>query len=295
MIAPPVRLPSVNKDSGRRQRSALAERRAWVLPRVRLARVSDRPIAALIAATLVLTACAQNNGSNPNVVGKWTNSGTACADYHNVEFLKDGVAIFDGVIGKYSFLSDHRMKIDGPSGAVVASVTVSSGMMTIASEPMCRDTMTFRKVATFDLIKPDGQERLLVPLLIGQDDAAAKKLLLDAGLKVQTKAVASEANPVGRVVDQEPKAGANTERGATVTISVSSGAPATEVPAQIPVPLVRGRTANDAANILGQAGFRTASRTESSSDFASGVVIRTEPPAGTPTDRSSVVTLIVSR
>jgi serine/threonine-protein kinase len=199
-----------------------------------------------------------------------------------------------------------------------------------------------------------GAQQVPVPLVVGRDEAAARKLLEDAGLKVQKKDVTDEANPVGKVVDQDPKAGAQADRGSTVTISVSSGVPSVEVPdvrnrpldlatdalrvvglnvkpntvnsdrppntvldqdpapgkqvpkgsdvtltvskgaAQVLVPNVGGRDAADAANQLGQLGFVTNSRTDNSNDVGSGKVIRTEPAAGTPLDKGSVVTLIVS-
>jgi beta-lactam-binding protein with PASTA domain/tRNA A-37 threonylcarbamoyl transferase component Bud32 len=199
-----------------------------------------------------------------------------------------------------------------------------------------------------------GAEQVPVPLVVGQDEAGARKLLEDAGLKVQRKDVTDEANRAGQVVDQDPKAGAQIDRGATVTISVSSGVPSVEVPdvrnrsldaatdalravglnvkpnpvnsdkppntvleqdpapgkqapkgsdvtltvskgaAQVLVPNVGGRDAADAANQLGQLGFVTNSRTDNSNDVQAGRVIRTEPASGTPLDKGSVVTLIVS-
>ncbi len=73
-----------------------------------------------------------------------------------------------------------------------------------------------------------------------------------------------------------------------MTLTVSKG------PEQIAVPNVRGRTSSEAANILGQAGFRTTTRNEASNDFDPGQVIRTEPAAGTPLERNSVIALFVS-
>ncbi len=200
-----------------------------------------------------------------------------------------------------------------------------------------------------------GAEEVTVPQLIGRNEADADRQLREAGLKVQRREVQDEVNPAGQVTAQDPLANTRVRKGATVTISVSTGAPIIDVPdvrrrpadaatealvtagfrvvpnlvnsdtvepntvidqapapgtrqpkgsnitltiskgvEQIPVPNVRGLASSDAANRLGQAGFRTTSRTESSSDFSQGEVIRTEPASGTPLDKNSVVTLIVS-
>ena len=199
-----------------------------------------------------------------------------------------------------------------------------------------------------------GAEEVTVPQVIGRTEVDANRELNTAGLKVARREVQDEVNPVGQVTNQDPLANTQVRRGATVTLSVSTGAPIVDVPdvrnrtadvarealttagfkvdlkpvnsdkdpntvldqapaagtkapkgslvtltvskgvEQIPVPNVRGRTSSDAANVLGQAGFRTTSRTESSVDFDAGQVIRTEPALGTPLERNSVVTMIVS-
>jgi len=197
-------------------------------------------------------------------------------------------------------------------------------------------------------------QQVSVPLVIGKTEADARRDLADAGLKVRKNEVQDEVNPAGQVTGQDPLANVPVKKGATVTISVSSGAPIQEVPdvrgrtldaandvlatagfrvttnpvnsdkapntvldqlpaagdrkpkgstitltvskgvEQIPVPNVRGRTASDAANQLGQAGFRTTTRNDASNDLDPGLVIRTEPAAGTPLERNSTVTLVVS-
>ncbi len=199
-----------------------------------------------------------------------------------------------------------------------------------------------------------GTEEVTVPQVIGRPEADAERELRTAGLKVQRREVQDEVNPVGQVTAQDPLANTAVKKGATVTISVSSGPPIVEIPdvrnrtldaaretlttagfrvavnsvnsdldpntvidqapapggraakgsvvtlnvskgvEQIPVPNVRGLSANEASALLGEAGFRTASRNESSNGLDPGDVIRTEPASGTPLERNSVVTLVVS-
>ncbi len=199
-----------------------------------------------------------------------------------------------------------------------------------------------------------GTEEVTVPQLIGRPEADAERELRTAGLKVRRSEVPDEVNKAGQVTAQVPLANTQVRRGATVTISVSTGAPIVNIPdvrnqttdmaretltaagfkvevkqvnsdkdpntvleqapaggtkaargsvvtltaskgvEQILVPNVRGRTSSDAANLLGQAGFRTTTRTEASVDFDPGKVIRTEPAAGTHLDRNTQIVLFVS-
>ncbi len=73
-----------------------------------------------------------------------------------------------------------------------------------------------------------------------------------------------------------------------MTLVVSNG------PEQIRVPDVRNLPEGEAANALGQAGFRTASRPDSSLNVPAGRVIDTEPAARSSLNRGDTVTLIVS-
>ena len=199
-----------------------------------------------------------------------------------------------------------------------------------------------------------GAEEVTVPSVIGQPEAAARQQLEDLGLEVRKEDFPDDQRPAGQVVDQDPKLGARVNKGSTVTIRVSTGAPEVDVPdvrnrsleaatqaleaakfvvrttfeendsvrpnvvfdqnpkpgkarrgsevmltvsrgpGEVPVPDVSGRDVDEAANILGQAGFRTSSRQETNATVGAGKVIRTEPAVGTPLEKGSTVALIVS-
>ena len=95
------------------------------------------------------------------------------------------------------------------------------------------------------------------------------------------------AAAIDTVIDQDPKPGPG-KRGATITLVVSNG------PDQVRVPEVRGRPEGEAANLLGQSGFLTRTSVEQSATVGAGLVIRTEPDAGTRLDKGETVTLVVS-
>ena len=83
------------------------------------------------------------------------------------------------------------------------------------------------------------------------------------GSRCKTVRRTDAAAAVDAVIDQDPKPGPG-KRGATITLVVSNG------PEQVRVPEVRGRPEGEAANLLGQAGFKTRTSTEQSADRGRG-------------------------
>jgi serine/threonine-protein kinase len=91
------------------------------------------------------------------------------------------------------------------------------------------------------------------------------------------------------VTAQDPKEGEKLAMGASVHLEVSNG------PGQQQVPDVKGKDPTDAANELGQAGFKVGPVVEEPSDSVDeGKVTRTDPPAGTDLDKGETVTIYVS-
>jgi len=141
-----------------------------------------------------------------------------------------------------------------------------------------------KKGSTVSYSVSTGPAPIEVPDVRNQTFTAARDQLSAAGFQVAQNAVNSD-RPSGTVVEQSPPAGSRQPKGSTITLSVSKG---------VVLPDVRGLPASDAANRLGQAGLRTVNRSEANADYQPGVVIRTEPPAGTSLDRNATVTLVVS-
>ncbi len=99
---------------------------------------------------------------------------------------------------------------------------------------------------------------------------------------------ASTTVPIGLVISQSPAAGARVEKGSRVSIVVSGG------PASAALVDVAGLTAARAAAQLRKAGFKPTSKAQADPTVKSGVVIGTEPPAGTEVQLGSAVTVLVS-
>jgi serine/threonine-protein kinase len=95
------------------------------------------------------------------------------------------------------------------------------------------------------------------------------------------------------VVEQDPiptsRGGGKAEEGSTITLSVSSG------PAIVSVPPVANLTEEEARKRLGTAGFQVVAVERFSETVARGLVIGTEPAAGTQTSVAQPVTLLVSK
>jgi beta-lactam-binding protein with PASTA domain len=107
------------------------------------------------------------------------------------------------------------------------------------------------------------------------------------GFNVSTQARQSD-QPEKQVLDQSPASGQAVPKGTTITLIVSSGT------GQATVPNVVGQDAATAANTLGQAGFKTATKTQASDTVEAGRVISTSPPAGAKAAKASTVTMVVS-
>ncbi|MCU1449532.1 MAG: serine/threonine protein kinase, partial [Acidimicrobiales bacterium] len=132
-----------------------------------------------------------------------------------------------------------------------------------------------------------GPPQVTIPFEVGKDVDTATGDLEQLGLTVNTKAQQSD-KPQNEVLDQNPKAGTTVAKNSTVTLTISSGT------GQAQVPNVVGQDSTAAANILGQAGFKTSTRTQASDTVPAGQVTSTSPPGGTRATKGSTVVMVVS-
>jgi len=120
----------------------------------------------------------------------------------------------------------------------------------------------------------DSQDpQVTVARVVGKDVDIATQELENLGFEVaEPKRVASDRKP-GEVIEQAPPAGRKVDKGAAVTLTVSSG------PKTADLPDVVGETEAAARLILDAAGFDEGriSRQDEESLLVAGTVIRTEP------------------
>jgi eukaryotic-like serine/threonine-protein kinase len=130
--------------------------------------------------------------------------------------------------------------------------------------------------------------QVLVPKVTGQSLTAAEEILHNEKLASTVKYVTSNA-PQNTVLAQTPAAGRTVAAHSTVILSVP------KTTTTITVPTVAGQTAVKAASAIGAKGLQAGATTmQCSNSFGKGLVISTNPAAGTQAPKNSTVTLVVS-
>ena len=138
------------------------------------------------------------------------------------------------------------------------------------------------------LLLTEGKKQVTVPRVVGETEQAAIFALRRAGLQANPTLAPSVRVQTGLVVTQSPPAGSDASKGSTVKIVVSSG------PANVPLPDVHGLHPTEASDRLHGAGFVPEVHNTASATVSAGIVIGTEPPAGTVDRQGSTVIVLVS-
>jgi eukaryotic-like serine/threonine-protein kinase len=134
-----------------------------------------------------------------------------------------------------------------------------------------------------------GPRPVDVPNVVGLPYGQAETELRRQGFSVTRVDGPSDVTE-GTVFDQDPSAGTETSRGATVTVRVSQG------PATVSVPDVTLQDVTTARATLENAGFQVREQLEDTSDPASdGIVVGQDPVGGAQAEPGSRVTLFVGR
>jgi len=144
------------------------------------------------------------------------------------------------------------------------------------------------KGSTVTLTVSQGPSKKTIPSVLGQSKAVATRRLERAGLTVGTVTRASAQYPVGQATGTDPAAGTAVAPGTNVTLFVSSGPPAKQIPD------VTGETRARATADLTNAGFKVAATTQPSSTATVGDVISQNPSGGTSAPPGSTVTIVVA-
>ncbi|MFE2876702.1 Stk1 family PASTA domain-containing Ser/Thr kinase [Streptomyces roseus] len=133
-----------------------------------------------------------------------------------------------------------------------------------------------------------ADNRPTVPKFIGETLEAAQKAGDNVGLKVVKEAdEACDNQPKGNICSQNPAPDTKADKGSTVNVKVSSGAP------NLPVPNVVNLKFEDAEKALKDKGFAVDKKTQES-DRPAGTVLDQDPKSGT-AQKGSTVTLTVAK
>ncbi len=170
----------------------------------------------------------------------------------------------------------------------VFSDTVKKGVV-MSSDPAAGETI--RKGGRVTLVVSQGPELFEVPDVTGRSKDDAEQTLRDEGFRIG--AVTEEYSKdvdAGLVVGTSPAAPTARPKGSAVDLVVSKGK------APVDVPDVRGKTRDEAAQILGDAGFDVSVSDETRADPAvpEGSVVAQDPEDGRRVQPGATVTLVLS-
>lgn len=151
-----------------------------------------------------------------------------------------------------------------------------------AGEEVATDT-------TIEVFVSAGREELEVPNLIGQDEATARRMIIDAGFVEGDIRTQPDPAPEGEVIDQSPPANVRAGAESPIDLVISEG------PQTVDLEDLEGLTERDAGQRLQAIGIRYTVDEEYSASVPAGVVIRTNPEAGATLEVGDSVVLVVSR
>ncbi|MFF4113847.1 Stk1 family PASTA domain-containing Ser/Thr kinase [Streptomyces sp. NPDC001714] len=129
------------------------------------------------------------------------------------------------------------------------------------------------------------------PNFIGQTYTDAQKMAVNSGLKLGTPTKkACENAPKGSVCDQDPKPGTDVNKGDTVNLVVSTGAP------KVVVPSVVGQNIDDAKTTLEGDKYKFVVKTKQQvSGEDPGTVLEQDPVLGAEVEKGTTITLTVAK
>jgi eukaryotic-like serine/threonine-protein kinase len=137
---------------------------------------------------------------------------------------------------------------------------------------------------------PPAPQTVEVPPVAGLSENDARAQVLAAGLRLgDPQRRESSVEQRGQVIDTNPPIGTQVDERTVVTLIVGSG------PASVNVPLLAGKTVQEAQALLEQAGLELGTQTqqETSDSRLVNRVIGSTPPAGSPVEGGSEVALII--
>ncbi|MDQ3735150.1 MAG: PASTA domain-containing protein, partial [Actinomycetota bacterium] len=165
----------------------------------------------------------------------------------------------------------------------VASEAADEGLVV---EQMPAANATVEEGSEVDFAVGSGPDVVSIPPVIGLTEAQAIATLQGAGFQVLPSRAAASLATAGQVIDVSPAEGSQVAPGSPVTLTVSTGV--------LPIPEVRGRPVDEAANTLRAAGFTNLQRVDVESEETPGTVIDVTPAVGTEVAAGDLITLVVA-
>lgn len=193
------------------------------------------------------------------------------------------------VVGQTQQDALARLQLDGFLVKVTpeASDEVEPGIVIRTNPPGGSEAPQGSEVEVF---VSTGAEEFPVPPLVGQTLEQAEQLIIDAQLTVGRVTERPDGEVAeGTVLEQDPGPGVEVGAGTPVNLVVSSGPETHELPNLV------GQTERDAISQLNELDLLFTVNDEYSDDVGEGLVIRTDPEAGTEVQSGDTVLLVVSQ
>jgi serine/threonine-protein kinase len=138
--------------------------------------------------------------------------------------------------------------------------------------------------------KPPEEGPVVVPNFVGMAFTDAEKAADDEGLTVVQAATQVDPANEGKVLSQDPIAGASIAAGGEVKLTVAVGEET------VPVPDLRNKTEQEAFQLLATAGLQLGTETEVFDPvIAAGLIVRQEPIAGIVVNKGTAVSYEISK
>jgi serine/threonine-protein kinase len=216
-----------------------------------------------------------NKAKKGSAVALTVSDGPPDAVIPDVEDLPLKVALSQ--LRRKGFVADINQKpSDTVAKGLVISTTPGGGTLLTQGERVRVDVSS-------------GIAKFPAPNVVGLDQSSAERALEDKNLVPVVQEVESD-QPQGNVFQQDPVAGTKVSAGDRVTITVSKG------PAAVDVPDVVGLTRGDARGELQGAGFKVQVKTRASQDPADDdIVLDQRPGHGTKLKKGRTVVIYVGQ
>jgi eukaryotic-like serine/threonine-protein kinase len=212
-----------------------------------------------------------------------------------------GALLTGGVLGFKSFLAPDMVEVPGISGMTLADArTRALDFDLLVSSREYNDTIprggviaqtpesgTAEEGSNISVVLSLGPPPVQVPEVEGFPTAKARSEIEGLGLVVGKTLHRYAPVPPGKIVKQLPANG-KLDVGSEVHLVVSKG------PRPVDLPAIAGAPAADATDALSEAGLRAKVLEVYSEDARQGIVVYTEPVAGTTVSRGEAIEVYVS-
>lgn len=140
--------------------------------------------------------------------------------------------------------------------------------------------------------KEKDSGKVVMPEIVGMDEPEAREALskLGLGMKVVERKP-SDKYDQGQVMTQDPEEGDKVDKNTTVKVTISSG----KEEETVPVPELTGKSQSEAERALQAVGLKFKSEFKHDSSVDSGLVISSDPGAGTKLGKGQTVVIYISQ